>query len=668
MANYYTESPIEDPDQLGYEVSTDLAADWSGSTEELIIDYSAKKIALKVQGNLTNDGATVKAVYSKLKDIWRTDTSGAGSSNLLIKFPFPMSPITDEQFEMVNGWNWDKGADVSPARTSGTDGVLADTTQLLRTGGWQVVNTAGNATEEWAGIISLGALGQGDQVYYDQSNNETADSTVNFVLKSKVNQAVQIFRDDDGDGITAENNDFNRRSYFKMFCREWKKTYAASAFSDIGVSVSTFQAYRFPLTNATDLKATHAEALVAGTGISATASSDGDLHTYTVSSGHGVTVGEVITITGFTITGFNLASQTVTAVTDTTIVIDASTPYTGSPNTDTGGTITMPVYSNMSILYSRDKDNARVLNSKVKGLHDATSPYDSYVIGDVVQSNSNGEWYIAILDHTSAGTDPSSDATNWAAYAFDREISDGSGNWYAFTVAVDGDTTTATYDGGAATAAQIYEYVQYNLRLNTNIDDDPTSPVGVVIGKTADSLLSFVGDTLVTSNGVFVDSFKNTEVNSIDFYDAGGVVRRYDFTSFLIINFGQNLQDDEYAKYWVFFTNDSAADSPAGNNYGTAAAIIVDDATGTDMAGDVNNTGVSPYVPRSSVSHSFNYDGNVQRGTGSAQKDAPVTVVAIGLTKGQYVKAEGTIGRSKTNTVSLIASLERNYSQGTTFP
>jgi hypothetical protein len=644
MANYYTESPIIDPDELGYLTTTNLATSFAGATDELIIDYTNKLIGLKVAGNLDNDGAAIKAVYSKLKDAWRADAT-------LIKFPFPMSPITDEQFEMVNGWNWDK------TQTSGTDSISATTVQLLRTGGWQVVNTAGSTTEEWAGIISLGDLGVTDQVYYDQSNDETADNTANFILKGKVNQAIQIYSDPNGDGSTADG--FNYRGYFKMFVREWQKVYAASAFSDVGVTTATFQAYRFPLTNATDLKVTHAELLVAGTGLTASAASDGTVHTYTVASGHGVVVGEAITVSGFTgDTDFNVTGETVTAVGATTISV---TPTTAAANlsSDTGGTLTMPVYSNISISYARDAADGRVVNADVKGLWVSGT---TYAVGDVVESPADGEWYIATTG-TSGTTDPSLSA-DWAAYAFDREISVGSTNFYAFTVVVDGDTTTATYNGGAATTAQIYEYVQYQLRQAADID---AANPGTVIGKTANALLTFVGDTLVTSNGVYVDSFKETEINSIDFYDYSGTVRRFDFTAFLIINFGQNLQDDEFSKYWVFFTNDDDGDN-SGNDFGTANAIIVDDAAGVDMAGDVNNTLPSPYVPRTFVSHSYNYDGNVQRGSASAGKDAPVTVVAIGLDKGQYVQATGTITRSKTNTVSLIASLERNYAQGATFP
>jgi hypothetical protein len=68
------------------------------------------------------------------------------------------------------------------------------------------------------------------------------------------------------------------------------------------------------------------------------------------------------------------------------------------------------------------------------------------------------------------------------------------------------------------------------------------------------------------------------------------------------------------------------------------------------------NVGGSP-----SVQLSFAYDSNVQRGAASAGTDAPITVVGIGLATAQFVKATGTIQRSTSNVVSLVAPLERNY-------
>lgn len=204
---------------------------------EIVIDTSAKTVRLVVAGNLTNDGVTLKCVYSKLKELWK-------SNNTYIKFAFPMTPITDEQFEMVNGWDW-----------------FNDTTRyLIRTGGWAVKDSAGVSLEEWAGIISLGSIGATDQPYFQQV---LGGSSTNFQLQGPVNQAVKIYGD-------ATHGNFDRRDYMKLFVREYQKFYASAALTDIGVTDMTYQAYRFPLANAADLKITNNDTTVSGYGISIT--------------------------------------------------------------------------------------------------------------------------------------------------------------------------------------------------------------------------------------------------------------------------------------------------------------------------------------------------------------------------------------------------------------
>lgn len=206
-------------------------------------------------------------------------------------------------------------------------------------------------------------------------------------------------------------------------------------------------------------------------------------------------------------------------------------------------------------------------------------------------------------------------------------------------------------EGNGATAEQIYSKVQYLLRQSTDIDNG----AGTVTGNTASDLLKFVGDTLITSTGVFINNFSASDTNRITFYDVTATARTYPYKASLTINFNQYLQTDSSAIYQVFFTNDSAATTPTNKNFGTANAITVQDGSATPVAMKGNIGGAS------SVTYTFDYDGNVQRGAGSAAKDAPITVVAIGLSTGQYVMATGTIARSTANSISLVAALERNY-------
>jgi len=208
-------------------------------------------------------------------------------------------------------------------------------------------------------------------------------------------------------------------------------------------------------------------------------------------------------------------------------------------------------------------------------------------------------------------------------------------------------------DGKNKTAEEIYTGVQYQLRQNVDIDSGST----IHIGKTTTSILKFVGDTLYTilqsEGGAFIDNYQSADINRLIFVDDTGSERTFPFTSVLTLSFGDNLVNDSSAKYWIYFTNDDAGNN-TGQDYGTANAIIAQDANSANMT---NNIAAS-----SSVQLSYNYDTNIQRGTDSSGSDAPITAVAIGLSTAQFVKAAGTIGRSISNAVSLVAPLERNYS------
>ncbi len=192
-------------------------------------------------------------------------------------------------------------------------------------------------------------------------------------------------------------------------------------------------------------------------------------------------------------------------------------------------------------------------------------------------------------------------------------------------------------DGNNRTAEEIYEAVQSALRKNSDIDNG----AGTVIGKTTDSLLKFVGDTLVTSNGVYIDNFQSVDTNRIEFYDNTGTLRVFPYVASGSITFNDNLVNDGNAIYRMFFSD----------GFGTAGALLVDDNSGINISGDITG---------STVSFDFDYDGNTQGGR-TAGTDAEVTVVAIGLGTGQYVSTTSTLTRSNANNISLVASLERNY-------
>lgn len=211
---------------------------------------------------------------------------------------------------------------------------------------------------------------------------------------------------------------------------------------------------------------------------------------------------------------------------------------------------------------------------------------------------------------------------------------------------IDGDTINEAYrviitdSAASATTQQIYEKIQWSLRQATDID----TGLGTVAGKTADALLNFVGDTLVGANGVYIAGLSANFLNSVDFYDFSGTVRRYPFVSAGTINFGNFAGSSDF-KYWMFF------DSTPGGDYGTANAVIVNDKDGVPITGTYTG---------SPITFTFAYDTNTQGGR-TAQANAAVRVTGIGLSGGQFTTISHNITRTAGQSILLSPAQERNY-------
>lgn len=206
-------------------------------------------------------------------------------------------------------------------------------------------------------------------------------------------------------------------------------------------------------------------------------------------------------------------------------------------------------------------------------------------------------------------------------------------------------------NSNGGTARQVYEYIQYRLRQNVDID----AGAGTVNGLLADSMAQFVGDRLDTRSannpsgggtGVFISSIAPASVNNVRYQDNTAAYRSYPFVASGFISFSDTLKNDPDAIYRVFFT------STPGGNFGTANAIVVQNASNTALSGFVSGN--------SSIAFTFDYDGNTQGGR-TAGADAAVTIVAVGLASAQYVNATAVISRSNSNIISAVAPLERNY-------
>lgn len=198
--------------------------------------------------------------------------------------------------------------------------------------------------------------------------------------------------------------------------------------------------------------------------------------------------------------------------------------------------------------------------------------------------------------------------------------------------------------GNGATLEQIYTKVQYLLRQNADINVGGTA--GVVTGKTAAALLAFVGDSLETAQSVYIDNVQAADSNRVTFKDDGGTNRVNPYTAAGTITFNAPLIGAG-SSYRLMFT----APPGAGNDFGEAGAVTVNNAAGVPITGSIG---------AASIAFDYDYDGNVQAGF-TAGTDRTVTLVGIKPGGGKYVAATGMLTRSKSIALSLVAEADRVY-------
>ena len=255
---------------------------------------------------MTDEGVLGQSFYSFCKEEWKND-------NDLIKFIFPMTAITPEQYEF-NTW---KPVDEAESTISTTP--LSNTRQLLRSAGWDEVDAAGFIEQQYFCWITLGNIDATDNAYFfwdsatlaadigtavfDQATNEAVNSIaridvsgsgiMQFATSTTITRTTGDWEADGvlvGDSIFVQNaedaaNDgahvvtatsaltltFGAASFttntddttalfaidhrtqnFTCRIRVFGKTYDQSSSTDIGVTAITNQAYRFPLSEGVD--------------------------------------------------------------------------------------------------------------------------------------------------------------------------------------------------------------------------------------------------------------------------------------------------------------------------------------------------------------------------------------------------------------------------------
>jgi len=558
---------------------------------------------------LDQEGVVFQALYSFFKEEWKND-------NDLIKFSFPMTAITPEQFEFTGGW---KPTDEAVSTVSTTD--PSNTRQLLRTGGWDEVDASGFIEDSYFCWLTLGNIDftdkdTGDRPYWFFASQSSSTAAV---FAGPANEAVQHVQrvDLSGAGTISftSNNEFNRGS---------------GSFITDGFLVGD---YLF-LQNAEDAGNNGSFGLI--TNVTAT----------------------TITVSGSPFTN-NADDTTVIAAIDrrpvgfTTRIRIFGKTYDQSTTSDIGvTTLTNQVYrfplseGTDNVITDLAAANSQTVAQLLADISTTpVAPYDDMAIGYFASS------------FTRSGFNPLGGDTPTAG---DTQ----------FGVLIEADSGGQA--GGPPSAEEIYAFTQATIQEDNNINDPDGRITGEDAGTTVNGLLAdplcalaSTGNTITTlgqstnpaggGTGVAIDNFDTNDTNRINMTDDDGDVRSFPFVAAGAINFNANLSTDVDAIYRMFCTNDDAGDDN-GFDYGTINAITVEDNSSVEIEGSVPQQ-----AGGSSVAFDYDYDGNQQRGVGSEGTDAPITIVAIGLSTAQWVLATGTITRSVGLNFSLVAALERNF-------
>lgn len=213
---------------------------------ELSINTGTKVITLNIAGNLVaKDGVTLRALYSKLEELWTDDTYDA--------YPFPMYAIDFRSGQFYFGYDG----------TSYNGWVLANDTvrSYIRDSGWREYLADGTLDREYFGVVSIGNLNSGAQPYYQKTSGGAA---TNFTYTDEVNEPVLVY----------EDGGIDNRVFFKLFAREYGYRYDSSDLVELGESATGAFKLTFPVENSVDPNIQNNDAYVAAnapyTGITVT--------------------------------------------------------------------------------------------------------------------------------------------------------------------------------------------------------------------------------------------------------------------------------------------------------------------------------------------------------------------------------------------------------------
>lgn len=536
---------------------------------ELTVNTTTREITLNVAGNLVaKDGCSWQALYSKLIDLWTTDAYN--------DFPFPFYTI-----DVLSG-QFNIGTDGSRYN----NWIFAGSTRLyLRDGGWNEytpttpggdgTSATGTLAAQYGGIVSLGSVSTGAQLYYQLTSGGTA---TNFTYTDAANLGVQVYGD-------ATHGNFDTRTFLQGYCREYAKKYSSSVLADTGKTGTGAYIINLLLSNSDDLDIVNTDTDVISVPIS-------PYNKMRISYFSGV-YSKDVDLVG-TVRNFGIVVDC-----GTHSGIDGSMAASGSTLTSSTGGITGADFTGGTVV-----------------VHEGTNK-GTYTISGTPSAT------IVTITGTFAATESNSSFTIKPATALNP------------------------------TLKQIYTFVNAKLRQATTIND--VSGGTSVIGKTASLLLNWTAKLVAGfyaptnpaggGSGVMIEGVSNADSNTVEFYDNTAVSRSYPYSAAGSWLFSSNLVGAG-SYFYMYFTTLPGA----GNDYGEAGAVIVNDAAGNPINGVVSGT----------VNFDFDYTNNSQGGR-TPNTAAAVTLVAGRPGYAKPVVATGTLTESKTIVLSTVAETDRAY-------
>lgn len=215
--------------------------------------------------------------------------------------------------------------------------------------------------------------------------------------------------------------------------------------------------------------------------------------------------------------------------------------------------------------------------------------------------------------------------------------------------------------GNGATLSQAFQFIQRELRRgrqgSTAAEADIDLANTVNRGDITDLLMAFTAPNGTMFN-TFIDDLASGDFNNVTKQDITGVGRQFAFTAGVTISLNANILNDQSAKVIVYF------ETNPGGNFGTNDAIIVENGDGTGsptVMRAITGGGGDNATISATLNFTFDYDNNAQGGR-TPGTDADIVIVAIGEDQAQYIQTTGTIERINNNPFSLVAALERNFS------